>query len=134
MHGHQMILFSSVRIIEKMPRYSTHKVTLKLIELIFLPVKARIGLKVCLFAHNSLLSDETGYKKKCCSQLSLQLLPPVLTCNDFFLLWSWTILLEKLGSNCLSSVAFIFPSVFHWRHISRKFFAHNCRSLRSAEL
>ena len=50
LHSMQMILNADVRIVVKMPRYSTDRFTPRAIELYLLPVKARTELKICLFA------------------------------------------------------------------------------------
>ena len=63
LHGIQMILNAAVRIIMKMPRYSTDRITPRTIELHFLPVKAGIEYRICLLAHKPLLSDEPRYLK-----------------------------------------------------------------------
>ena len=62
-HALQMILNAAARIIVNMPSYSTDRTTPRAIELYFLPVKARIGFKICLLAHKSLLSGEPRYFK-----------------------------------------------------------------------
>ena len=59
-----MFLNVAVRIFVNMPKYGTDRVTPRTIELHFLPVKARIEYKICLPAHNSLLSGGPRYIKK----------------------------------------------------------------------
>ena len=60
---YQMFLNATVKIIVKRPRYSTDRITPRAIEIHFLPVKAIIEYKICLLAHESLLSGEPRYIK-----------------------------------------------------------------------
>ena len=61
--GLQLILNAAVRIIVNIPKYSTNRITPREIEFNFLPVKTRIQYKICLLAHNSLLSCKSRYIK-----------------------------------------------------------------------
>ena len=88
LHGLQMILNGAVRIIANMPRYSTERITPRANELYFLPVKARIELKICLLAHKSLLSGEPRYIEiqsqpvpisSLCNSISNRLIEPFLS-------------------------------------------------------
>ena len=72
LHGPQMILNASLRIIVNMPRYSTVKNTARDIEMHFLPVKARIELKIGLLAHKILLSGEPRILRNYCSLFRLK--------------------------------------------------------------
>ena len=60
----EMVQNAAVRIAYSMPRFGTKKISPKVIDLHFLPIKAKIKFKKCLLAHKVLLSDEPKYSKK----------------------------------------------------------------------
>ena len=57
----QSIINSAARVIERMPRFSRERITPVIIELHFLPVKARIIFKICLLAFKALKYGYPAY-------------------------------------------------------------------------
>ena len=57
----QMLLHSSARLIMGMPRFSRERITPVLIQLHFLPIKARIMYKMCLLVFKALKYDQPKY-------------------------------------------------------------------------
>ena len=61
MHSLSMIQNAAVGNIFNMPRFTTERSSPNASEIIFLAIKARVEIKICLLAHKAFLSDEAKY-------------------------------------------------------------------------